>query len=64
VSLIAHEQESGNYTESFLSQYFRPGEGHVLDEEDAHILKWTAASIYSGGVHTVSRSSFLRISFG
>ncbi|KAJ7099725.1 cytochrome P450 [Mycena epipterygia] len=46
--------ESGSHTESFFSQYFHPDEGHVLEGEEGDILKWTAASIYTGGAHTTT----------
>ncbi|KAF7350381.1 Cytochrome P450 [Mycena venus] len=45
---------SGNYTDSFFSQYFRPDEDSPLDDEDWRNLKWTSASIYSGGAHTTA----------
>ncbi|KAJ7216242.1 cytochrome P450, partial [Mycena rebaudengoi] len=45
---------SGNYTDSFFSQYFCPDEGPALNDEDWRNLKWTSASIYSGGAHTTA----------
>ncbi|KAJ7757069.1 cytochrome P450 [Mycena metata] len=46
--------DSGNYTESFFSQYFHPEGGQVVHGEEMDILKWTAASIYTGGAHTTT----------
>ncbi|KAJ7177912.1 cytochrome P450 [Mycena filopes] len=46
--------DSGNFAESFFSQYFHPDGGHAVDGADKDMLKWTAASIYSGGAHTTT----------
>ncbi|KAJ7031601.1 cytochrome P450 [Mycena alexandri] len=46
--------DSGNYTESFFSQYFHPEGGQVVHGEEKDILNWTAGSIYAGGAHTTT----------
>lgn len=47
-------QETGNYIESFVSNYMRPEDGKVPDREEQDILKWCSAALYVGGADTVS----------
>jgi hypothetical protein len=36
-------------------------EGHILSAEEDHVVKWSAASLYSGGADTVGPSSYHHI---
>ncbi|EEB98892.1 hypothetical protein MPER_01521, partial [Moniliophthora perniciosa FA553] len=45
-------QDSGKYTDSFVSRFLRPEDGNIPEEEDQDILKWVAAALYVGGADT------------
>lgn len=43
---------TGDYVESFISEYLYPESGELPSEEEQDIIKWSSAVLYAGGADT------------
>ncbi|KAL4926236.1 cytochrome P450 [Aspergillus undulatus] len=52
--LVQQQTKTGNYLDSYLSNILEEaqGKGKILTAEEEQVIKWTAGSLYTGGVDT------------
>lgn len=57
-SFVHRQMEAGKYQASYLSNLFNAGGYPAAGTEEERVVKWTAASLYTGGADTVRISHF------
>lgn len=55
VKFVRKQMAENRYQPSYVSELFEKS-GEEMTAEEEHVMKWSAASLYSGGADTVSPS--------
>lgn len=53
MKFVRKQMEERHYEPSYVSELYEKA-GEKMSAEDEHVLKWSAASLYTGGADTVS----------